>query len=732
MVSHASNRLRTVKLRLARLSFGGWTFPLVVAGLFLLCFGLFLPEQGFFWDDWTQLLSRHLFGYAAYMRYFYERPLSGWTHIVFGPLMGDFPLRWQVFTLALRAATVPAAWWMFRLVWPARRRDAALAALLFGLYPGFTQQPVSVAYHQHWLQYLLFLLSLAFMLKAIRAPQRGWAWTCAALVCQLLQFSITEFLVGVELMRPLLLWAALGNGPESLVSGRKRLAATLRAWAPYLAVLLGYGVWRGFFLRLPDGRNSPALLSALAADPLATVLRTARYAATDALNTLINVWGKVFDLRLGDFRQPAILFSWLASAITAVGLGLYLANLRPGPNEAERAQPRRGLEWIGLGLLGAILGPLPLWLTDQDILYGLANDPYHVDRFTLAAMLWAGLLLAGVLIWAVERWKTRAILTAVLVGLLVGFQARTANDYRWLSVDQARFYWQLAWRAPSLKPRTTLLSEQILFPYQGLFSTSSAVNLLYPQTPNPERVNYWVYALNPRFTQTDPLESPVSFNTTVRLLHFQGRTPNSLVLAYDAPRANCLWMLRPEDADLPDLSDTVRRWLPVSNLARIQPDTQQPPSPALFGPEPEHGWCYLFEKADLARQQGDWSAAAALGDQARALGYAPDRPGSNSAYEWQPFVQAYAQRARWQDAADLTLASAAYDPADAPFLCGRWQKLLNTLPEGGERARAGQQVQAALNCGPNLSSKARQTTLKTRKELYSWCAIRSACPSSTT
>lgn len=697
---HAS-RLDALRQRLARLTFGPPTFPLAVAALFALCFGAFLPQQGFFWDDWTQLLSRRLYGYGAYLPYFYERPFSGWTHMLFGPLMGDFPLRWQIFTLTLRAGSVVAAWWLFRLAWPQRTRDAALAALLFAVYPGFTQQPIAVAYHQHWLQYLLFLLSLAFMLQAVRRPQQHTAWTALALACQLLQFSITEFLVGVELLRPALLYVAMSGSPGA--GARRRITAAGRAWAPYLLALAAFVVWRTFFLQLPEGaRNTPVLLPELRSAPAAALVKVASFAVTDALNVLVAAWGKVFDLRLADSRQPVILFSWALSALAALGLGLYLARLRPANAEEQPPAGKSQLEWVGIGLLGALLGPLPLWASGENILLAIENDAYHADRFTLAAMLWAGLLLVGVLSWAVERWKARAFLFAALVGLLVGFQARNANDYRWLSVEQARFYWQLAWRAPSIQPGTALIAEEILFPYQGLFSTSSAVNLLYAQEPGADRVAYWVYALRPRFIHTDPLAEPVSFDTRVRLFHFQGHTPNSLLLWYEAPKANCLWLLRPADADLPGLSPLTQRWLPVSKLERIGPpgSAAGPPSTRLFGPEPEHGWCYYFETADLARQYNDWATAARLGDEAQARGYSPERPGSNSAFEWQPFIEAYAHTGRWQEAAGLVLSSAAYDSADEAFLCARWLALTAGLPDSPARAEAHRRLSEALSCTP--------------------------------
>jgi len=61
------------------------------------------------------------------------------------------------------------------------------------------------------------------------------------------------------------------------------------------------------------------------------------------------------------------------------------------------------------------------------------------------------------------------------------------------------------------------------------------------------------------------------------------------------------------------------------------------PPAVVFGTEPPHGWCYYYEKADLARQRGDWDQVWNLGDQALDKGFAPQ-----DAIEWVPFLQAYA------------------------------------------------------------------------------------------
>jgi hypothetical protein len=55
----------------------------------------------------------------------------------------------------------------------------------------------------------------------------------------------------------------------------------------------------------------------------------------------------------------------------------------------------------------------------------------------------------------------------------------------------------------------------------------------------------------------------------------------------------------------------------------------------LFGAEPEHGWCYFYQKADLARQLGDWAAVTRLETESAQSGFEASDP-----IEWIPFVQA--------------------------------------------------------------------------------------------
>jgi hypothetical protein len=91
--------------------------------------------------------------------------------------------------------------------------------------------------------------------------------------------------------------------------------------------------------------------------------------------------------------------------------------------------------------------------------------------------------------------------------------------------------------------------------------------------------------------------------------------------------------------------------------------------PALLGAEPEHRWCFYYQKADLARQQDDWETVARLGDEAFAVPLLPDDP-----YEYLPFIEAYARLGRVKDARLLTRQTADNMPLLKPALCAVWER----------------------------------------------------------
>ena len=85
--------------------------------------------------------------------------MAAWTYILTTPFLGTAPINWHVFTLLLRWLAVLGMWWALRGLWPNKTRQVTWMALLFAVYPVFFQQPIAVAYSQHFITYALFFLS---------------------------------------------------------------------------------------------------------------------------------------------------------------------------------------------------------------------------------------------------------------------------------------------------------------------------------------------------------------------------------------------------------------------------------------------------------------------------------------------------------------------------------------------------------------------------------------------
>jgi hypothetical protein len=185
----------------------------------------------------------------------------------------------------------------------------------------------------------------------------------------------------------------------------------------------------------------------------------------------------------------------------------------------------------------------------------------------------------------------KVILISVLVGFAILFHLDNTNDYRWSWITQRRFYWQLNWRAPYIMPDTAILSDGELFPFVGIYSTTTGLNLLYPQPPEADTLSYWFYSMGRGlYRQIPQLLSGMKLKPTFRTFKFTGNSSDSLVIYYEPSDGRCLWVLSPQDGNLRDLPDLTLSVLPISNLARIRPQPPQDgyPPGEVFGGELEH------------------------------------------------------------------------------------------------------------------------------------------------
>ena len=562
--------------------------------------------------------------------------------------------------MIIRLLTVLAFWLIARRIWPGMRSLAAWLALIYCIYPIFTLQPLAVTYTLHWTMFLVCMLSLLLMLEAQQQPRLFAVLTAAALLLEATHLALIEYFSGLELARPVFLWLVFGA-----LAPQQRLRATARGAWPYLLLLLLYVIYRSSFAALfgYDRFQTLATLTELIRSPLHELQNILQVGLQDVIYVLLSQWYAAIDPSLIDLTRPSsilILASMLGFAALAYGVFMQVERRQP-----ETPTSSGALRLVAAGVLVVVLSMLPFWLTGFSI---FQKNQLWSERLALAAMPGASMAVVGAVFGLVERPAYRHALLSVLLGLGVGLHAQTGRAFQASWDKQRDLYWQLSWRAPSLKANTMLVADQEILFFMGIYPTAFALNVLYPQVTEPPEASYWFNAgfehMNfDRFASgaTDTFEK---YGTV-----FTADPNNVIAVTFEPGLDQCLWILRPELGNAGGLTPAAKTWLSVSHPSLIQADPVEAPPAAIFGQEPQHTWCYFFEKADLALQNHKWDDVLALWNQTEAAGLR-----ASNGVELVPFIAAAAQKGDWNQAQSITRRAQSLPDRSTSLFCDVWRK----------------------------------------------------------
>jgi hypothetical protein len=438
-------------------------------------------------------------------------------------------------------------------------------------------------------------------------------------------------------------------------------------------------------------RNLPITLLNLAQNPIAALLQQLQTFLQDSMTMLYSAWQQALRPELFDVTDLGSLIALGAAGLAGAGLFFYLSRLDfPAPAAAPPGSP-----WAKSGLLTGLLwmalGPIPAWITGQ----GLSVDnPLWSNRFGLASTLGISLAFVALLEILVSRPKARLAALCILVGLATAWQVSKADEFRLVWLKERRFFHQLAWRAPYLEPGTAILSDGEIFMH--MTERSTALGALYPAQEKERSYKYWFFSIYGTFGgETAELAAGKALQASAFGSTFRGNSLDSLVISFEPDLGQCLWVLRPQDQVIRTLPDVTRQAAAISNLSRIKIDSPfEQPAPAFFGSPPQPAWCYYFEKADLARQFGDWETALRLWQQAQEAGLAPGNP-----VEALPFIEAYAYTGQWAQAEALTDQASQLTPRLPKVLCAAWKQIEAASPPSAEGEAVIQGVYQRLKCG---------------------------------
>jgi hypothetical protein len=281
------------------------------------------------------------------------------------------------------------------------------------------------------------------------------------------------------------------------------------------------------------------------------------------------------------------------------------------------------------------------------------------------------------------------------VGLLIGWHNHNTLSFKSAWEKQTRLYEQLIWRAPSIKPGTPVIANEEILGYMGDYPTSFALNTIY-EAQQRTSVPVWFFAFSGNYSSgVNQAASGDELAARQSTATFRGKKQDAIYITYEPENRQCLWVLRPEDSDFRGLPERMKEAVQSSGYKNIRPQETTHDLFHRIVQENKDTWCYFYQKADLARQVGDWERVLALWKEAQGKGYRPD-----NGFEYIAFIEANAHQGRWEEAFALTKNANKATKGMYLILCPTWQRLMQEAPDEEEKTIYVEKANDFLGCVP--------------------------------
>lgn len=644
-----------------------WLVPVALLVASVAAYGPLASRMGFHWEDWLFVGTHGLAGVQGLRDLLAnERPIASVIYSFTIPLIGTKPVYYHVLSALLHGFAAIAVWVLVRLLWANEQRLAALSAILFAVYPGYSLQPISIQNSHLFLQYNLCLWSLVLMVLAMRRKTGAWLAIGIAVLAMSCSLLFNEYFLGLEMARPFVAWIVL---KDDNLNVRARLIGTLKASAPFLLVVGIYGYWR-VKIFTPWMYDAKELGRDLWQNPIGEIGRRIMYAISDIYEAGILAWENAVSLEVIriDYPHNVIL---VATCLFCVGVYLFLRTTGKNTKDCRMADGVSHKGPVYFGLVCMIAGGLPIWFADKEVnLWGLSN------RLIVPFMFGAAVLAGGMIMIMFRTWKQRMLVVSVLTSLAMGYHMRNGVVFMYDWREQQQLAWQLAWRVPELERGTAVFAVEKPSRYMNDYLLAMQLNMMYGSRARGNgEVEYWVFVLTWRDREghvrnvqlgrdVRELHGQVSLDRVYRNIRFSGNTAKSLSYWYS--RGRCLRVIDAERGNIEDLPRVAIAAGAISNVDLIRGNSLDMRwMTQVYGAEPEQSWCYYYQKAELARQRKEWNEVARLGDEARRLGHTTTYPA-----EWGPFLDAYERVGRVEDAQKVRKSACKGMVHERPRFCG--------------------------------------------------------------
>jgi hypothetical protein len=600
-----------------------------------------LTQATIYRDDWYYTMDRLIGGPGVYQEMFsIDRPARGLLFEAYYQLFGIQPFPYHMSSFFWRLMGGLAALWLFRQLWPRQRLASFTMALLFVLYPGYLRWMEGFEDQPRILSSFLEALSIALTLQAIRTTRtlpKIFAWV-GSILTGWAYIALVDFSFGMEVFRWLCVFLLVNRDQEASSFVKRSISAT-RAWGIAALIPIGFLFWRLFLFQNERPATDVSLqLSYLVASPLLTGLWWLARLFQSAVNVAILAWGaplfqNLFEIGLSEIMTGLLIAGVAALLLVWASFSIWKTE-DDGANKSDAVPNERWqAEAIWVGLAGVLAGVLPVIVANRYVSFG------GYSHYALPASLASVMVVVGITSLLNSRNLRFGVAAALVLFAVLTHYAASLQVLRETQVI-ANFWQQVVWRAPGIQAGTTLIVNYPSISYaEDVDAVAGPANFIYfPEQTNQIPAVYQLVALPQMdYTTKDVLGKN---NRSYGYRTHVGEIDYNNILVISQPAANaCVHLIdsqwpRYSDQD----SDRILLLGQYSKVKNILTDVRAPrPAESIFGPEPAHTWCYYYQQAELALQEGNWEKIAQIGNEVNQLKLSP-----NDRIEWAPFLQAYA------------------------------------------------------------------------------------------
>jgi hypothetical protein len=624
----------------------GYT-PFIVGILFIffisfLAYFLYISKFGFYIDEWNLVYAGQVEGSRKFIDVFaIDRPFRAY---LVGFMFQLFGLRANLHGYAsffLRFLVSLGAFGLLFQLFPRYRWISIFIVSLFAVYPGFLEQPIGFDFQTHHVALGLEIFSLVLMVAAWKSPNKSLQiiLILISVVFSFLCFLLMEIYIGLEGFRFILLIYLASEGKDIRIlwkRPRKALQRAIQFWLPYLLSSFVFLTWRiAIFHSQRSSTDIPALFSKYLSNLIFSSVSFGFDLFKSYINVVLSGWIVPFYLRLESLRLRdsliACLIGIFAGLVTFI-FWRYLARIKLLDESNFTDNPSKWLFWMGT--ICVIFALAPSVFGERAVNFASYSRFAYPAAIGAVLIIWSFVLL-------VQDIYIQGLLIAIFLGISVTLHAANSIYYvqMWQSVNN--FWWQTSWRIPQIKPETLIVANYSNAPITEDYNVRVPADLIYyPESYKPDGETRSpissivltkdnIYAIQMGLVLQDREKRGVVINQDLR---------NPLIISMPQ-EGSCVHVLDGKALELSRYENpSIQLVGKYSDIEGIDTGSNfhTPPS-ELFGSEPEHGWCYFYEMASLARQKRDWQKIVSLGQEVLKNGLHP-----HDIIEWFPFIQGFA------------------------------------------------------------------------------------------